>query len=95
MADVLTLADMPDLSDWRLAPLWTLEQAALLWAGINPAFFTFRDIWQEHPRKQARAKNCITGFFRRYCFKNPDCPRFVFARRKWRDLLHQPKNYRF
>ena len=30
MADVLTLADMPDLSDWRLAPLWTLEQAALL-----------------------------------------------------------------
>ena len=38
MADVLTLADMPDLSDWRLAPLWTLEQAALLWAGINPRF---------------------------------------------------------
>ena len=28
MADVLTLADMPDLSDWRLAPLWTLGLAA-------------------------------------------------------------------
>ncbi|WP_448977453.1 hypothetical protein [Neisseria sp.] len=62
MADVLTLADMPDLSDWRLAPLWTLEQAALLWAGINPAFFTFRDIWQEHPRKQARAKIALQAF---------------------------------
>lgn len=62
MADVLTLADMPDLSDWRLAPLWTLEQAALLWAGINPAFFTFRDIRQEHPRKQARAKIALQAF---------------------------------
>lgn len=62
MTDVLTLADMPDLSDWRLAPLWTLEQAALLWAGINPAFFTFRDIWQEHPRKQARAKIALQAF---------------------------------
>ena len=62
MADVLTLADMPDLSDWRLAPLWTLEQAALLWAGINPAFFTFMDIWQEHPRKQARVKIALQAF---------------------------------
>nr|DAQ53749.1 MAG TPA: hypothetical protein [Caudoviricetes sp.] len=62
MADVLTLADMPDLSDWRLAPLWTLEQAALLWAGINPAFFTFGSIWQEHPRKQARAKIALQAF---------------------------------
>lgn len=62
MADVLTLADMPDLSDWRLAPLWTLEQAALLWAGINPAFSTFGNIWQEHPRKQARAKIALQAF---------------------------------
>ena len=62
MADVLTLADMPDLSDWRLAPLWTLEQAALLWAGINPAFSTFEDIRQEHPRKQARAKIALQAF---------------------------------
>ena len=62
MADVLTLADMPDLSDWRLAPLWTLEQAALLWAGINPAFSTFGSIWQEHPRKQARAKIALQAF---------------------------------
>ncbi|WP_231410624.1 hypothetical protein [Neisseria meningitidis] len=63
MSNNLTLADVPDFSDWRLAPLWTLEQAALLWAGINPAFSTFEDIWKEHPRKQAWAKNCITGFF--------------------------------
>ncbi|MBG9134020.1 hypothetical protein GWC86_10430 [Neisseria meningitidis] len=62
MSNNLTLADVPDFSDWRLAPLWTLEQAALLWAGINPAFSTFEDIWKEHPRKQAWAKIALQAF---------------------------------
>jgi hypothetical protein len=28
--------DIPDLSDWRFVEIWTIEEAALLWAGINP-----------------------------------------------------------
>lgn len=70
MSNNLTLADVPDFSDWRLAPLWTLEQAALLWAGINPAFSTFEDIMEGTPAQTGVGKNCITGFFGRYCFKN-------------------------
>ncbi|WII92602.1 hypothetical protein QEO94_08115 [Kingella negevensis] len=33
---LLTTADLTDLSDWRFSPLYTLEQAALLFGGINP-----------------------------------------------------------
>lgn len=28
--------ELPDLSDWRLVEVWTIEEAALLWAAINP-----------------------------------------------------------
>lgn len=34
----LSLSDLEDLSDWRIAPILTIEQAALLWGGIDPAF---------------------------------------------------------
>ena len=27
---------LPDLSDWLIVEVWTIEEAALLWAGINP-----------------------------------------------------------
>lgn len=28
--------DLPDLSDWRFVEIWTLEEAAMLWAAIDP-----------------------------------------------------------
>jgi hypothetical protein len=28
--------ELPDLSDWRFVEVWTIEEAALLWAALNP-----------------------------------------------------------
>lgn len=28
--------ELPDLSDWRFVEVWTIEEAALLWAAVNP-----------------------------------------------------------
>lgn len=52
-----TLADLPDLSDWRFVPILSLEQAALLWGGIDPAFIpTFAIAKQRaHPLQYRRA----------------------------------------
>lgn len=50
----LTLRDLPDLSDWSLAPLLTLEQAALLWGGIDPAFSSYDNVGKEHHEQQCR-----------------------------------------
>lgn len=52
-----TLADLPDLSDWGLVPILSLEQAALLWGGIDPAFIpTFAIAKQRaHPLQYRRA----------------------------------------
>jgi len=30
------LHELPDLSDWRLIEVWSIEEAAMLWAGIDP-----------------------------------------------------------
>ena len=32
----MDLHELPDLSDWLLIEVWTIEEAALLWAGIDP-----------------------------------------------------------
>ena len=90
MADVLTLADMPDLSDWRLPVLWTLEQTALLWAGINPRF-SLLGIYGRNTHQTGTGKNCITGFSGGIVLKTLTV-KICIARRKRRDLLSQPKN---
>ena len=33
----MELQQLPDLSDWRYVEVWTLEEAAMLWAAIDPA----------------------------------------------------------
>ncbi|WP_343739957.1 hypothetical protein [Delftia tsuruhatensis] len=33
----MELQELPDLSDWRYVEVWTLEEAAMLWAAIDPA----------------------------------------------------------
>jgi hypothetical protein len=30
-------SQLPDLSGWRYVEIWTLEEVALLWAGVDPA----------------------------------------------------------
>lgn len=32
----MDLHELPDLSDWLLIEVWTVEEAAMLWAGIDP-----------------------------------------------------------
>lgn len=32
----MKLHELPDLRDWRYVEVWTLEEAAMLWAGIDP-----------------------------------------------------------
>lgn len=32
----MDINDLPDLSDWRYIEVWTVEEAALLWAAIDP-----------------------------------------------------------
>ena len=34
----LSLHDLPDLYSWGGVPIISIEQAALLWGGIDPAF---------------------------------------------------------
>ena len=34
----LTEKDLPDLSAWKLTPILSVQQAAFLWGGIDPAF---------------------------------------------------------
>lgn len=52
----LSLSDLEDLSDWRIAPILTIEQAALLWGGIDPAFcHDFSDAARYHPAQVRRA----------------------------------------
>lgn len=58
----LTLDDLPDLSDWGLAPILTIEQAALLWGGIDPAFCRFENAGMEHPQKYRRAYIAMQAF---------------------------------
>ena len=33
----MELHQLPDLSGWRYVEIWTLEEVAMLWAGIDPA----------------------------------------------------------
>lgn len=50
------LSDLEDLSDWRIAPILTIEQAALLWGGIDPTFCRdFSDAARYHPIQMRRA----------------------------------------
>lgn len=58
----LTLRDLPDLSDWSLAPLLTLEQAALLWGGIDPAFSSYDNVGKEHHEQCRRAIIAMQAF---------------------------------
>ncbi len=32
----MRVTDLPDLSDWRTVEVWTIDEAALLWAAIDP-----------------------------------------------------------
>ena len=58
----ITLDDLPDLSDWAIAPILTLEQAALLWGGIDPAFCRFHEAHHEHEQKYRRAYITMQAF---------------------------------
>lgn len=43
----MKLEDLPDLTDWKFVEVWTLEEAAFIWAGLDPASFpnkTLNDI---------------------------------------------------
>ncbi|MDO4642012.1 MAG: hypothetical protein Q4A84_10005 [Neisseria sp.] len=55
----LTSVELPDLSDWKLPPLYTIEQAALLWGGIDPSTISnFQEAEKiAHPAQYRRA--CI------------------------------------
>lgn len=33
---MMDVSQLPDLSDWRFVEVWTLEEAAMLWAAIDP-----------------------------------------------------------
>lgn len=63
-------ADLPDLRDWKLSPILTIEQAALLWGGIDPFFHTFETI-KTAPHAMPPRRDCTAGIFERHCFKNP------------------------
>lgn len=62
--EALMLADLPDLSDWRFVPILSLEQAALLWGGIDPAFIPTLEIakQQAHPLQYRRANIALQAF---------------------------------
>lgn len=40
----MKLEDLPDLSDWQFVEVFTLEEAAFLWGGIDPATFPERSL---------------------------------------------------
>ncbi len=57
MSQDIHLSDLPDLSDWRLTPILTIEQASLLFGGIDPAFCQngFDDAGRFHTAQFRRA----------------------------------------
>lgn len=40
----MEIYDLPDLSDWRFVEVLTIEEAAMLWGGIDPAEWQVADI---------------------------------------------------
>lgn len=54
--------NIPDLSAWRLVPLLTLEQAALLWGGIDPAKLDFNQLHLAHEEKARMARIALQAF---------------------------------
>lgn len=59
----IELAHLPDLSAWRMAPLLTLEQAALLWAGIDPSVHSdINKLNQVSHIQRQRAKIALQAF---------------------------------
>lgn len=53
----LSIADLPDLRAWAQVPILTLEQAALIFSGIDPAFCPngISESWTYHPRQAQQA----------------------------------------
>lgn len=52
----LTEKDLPDLSAWKLTPILSLQQAAFLWGGIDPAFTAdWETAKRVHPQQYQRA----------------------------------------
>ena len=81
----LTLSDLPDLSDWRFAPIWTIEQAALLWGGIDPAFCDFHQAEREHHEKYRRAVIAKQAFLSGIVLKTlPVHELYIFDDDQWR-----------
>lgn len=58
----LTLKDLPDLSLWYNVPLLTIEEAALLWGGIDPTFARFNDLNGYHPEQIKNARIAARTF---------------------------------
>ncbi|MDO5072870.1 MAG: hypothetical protein Q4D63_00530 [Neisseria animaloris] len=54
--------NIPDLSAWRLVPLLTLEQAALLWGGIDPTKLSFEYLHLAHEEQARMAKIALQAF---------------------------------
>lgn len=58
----ITAQDLPDLTDWAYVPIWTLEQAILIWAGIDPAFYGYHNLPKFHPAQIRRARIAQQAF---------------------------------
>ena len=67
MNNQLTISDLPDLSAWHIAPILSLEQAALLWGGIDPAYTDFSTLNQEHPEKVRITRIALQAFIGGIC----------------------------
>ena len=41
----MNLDDLPDLSGWRIIPIWTIKEAALIWSAVDPWDYADIDIF--------------------------------------------------
>lgn len=60
----IDISDLEDLSDWGIVPLLSLDQAALLWGGIDPVGYSLFEKAKdfEHPEKYRKAHIAMQAF---------------------------------